>query len=159
MDTELAKNAKPVERSNDAPDHIVLAVGVIIERIKGIPEADRADLYELVKGLLEAKNRDDVESIRSAMIEILDQEPIVAEPLAAAGTSEKFNKWKAYIGARIKELRTQAKMTQDELAEASGLPQSHISRLEKGEHCPSHLTLEKLAKALHRPMGDFDPSA
>jgi len=50
-------------------------------------------------------------------------------------------------------------MTQQQLAEKAGLPQSHISRLEAGMHSPSHKTLEKIAAAMEIAMGDLDPAA
>jgi hypothetical protein len=43
--------------------------------------------------------------------------------------------------------------------EKSGLPQSHISRLERARHRPSRATVEKIARALGRLVSDFDPSA
>ncbi|MDM8008608.1 MAG: helix-turn-helix transcriptional regulator [Phycisphaerae bacterium] len=49
-------------------------------------------------------------------------------------------------------------MVKKALASKSGLPQSHISRLEAGRHSPSHKTLEKLASALAVPVNRLDPS-
>jgi transcriptional regulator with XRE-family HTH domain len=70
---------------------------------------------------------------------------------------------KSFAGAssppRIKDLRVNAHLTQEELAELSGLPQSHISRLESGKHSPSRITLEKLAQALNVGVEAFDLSA
>jgi transcriptional regulator with XRE-family HTH domain len=59
----------------------------------------------------------------------------------------------------IKELQLKAGWTQEQLAAESGLPQSHISRLEAGKHSPSRATLEKIAKALGVDVAVFDPSA
>ena len=53
------------------------------------------------------------------------------------------------IGARIKELRRQAGLTQEALAERVGLDSRHLSRLEVGRHFPSLQTLELIANALN----------
>jgi transcriptional regulator with XRE-family HTH domain len=46
-----------------------------------------------------------------------------------------------------------------QLARRSGLRQSHISRLERGRHSPSCVTLEKIAQALGIPVSQLDASA
>jgi len=63
-----------------------------------------------------------------------------------------------HVGSRIKKKRKEKKLTQVELAKRSGLPQSHICRLEAGVHSPSMKTLEKIARALGVAVGDLDPS-
>lgn len=62
---------------------------------------------------------------------------------------------KKLIGARIKELRRQAGMTQEGLAERVGLDSSHLSRLEVGRHFPSLISLERIANALSVPLAEF----
>ena len=68
-------------------------------------------------------------------------------------------RWAEFTGGRVREFRKNAGLTQEELATKAGLPQSHISRIENEEISPNRLTLEKISKALGRPLGDFDPSA
>jgi transcriptional regulator with XRE-family HTH domain len=65
---------------------------------------------------------------------------------------------KDWIAKRIKEIRKERHITQAELAGTSGLPQSHISRLEAGLHSPSFKTVEKIAKALGVEVGEIDPA-
>ena len=62
---------------------------------------------------------------------------------------------KKLIGARIKGLRKQAGLTQEQLAERVGLDSRHLSRLEVGRHFPSLDTLERIAKELNAPLADF----
>lgn len=62
---------------------------------------------------------------------------------------------KKLIGARIKELRRQAALTQEQLAEQVGLDSRHLSRLEVGRHFPSLDSLERIALALNQPMAEF----
>jgi ribosome-binding protein aMBF1 (putative translation factor) len=63
------------------------------------------------------------------------------------------------IAAAIIAARTQARLTQAELAERMGTTQSVIARLEGGKSKPSTSTLEKLAKATNTRLRiAFEPS-
>lgn len=62
---------------------------------------------------------------------------------------------KKLIGARIKALRKQAGLTQEQLAEQVGLDSRHLSRLEVGQHFPSLDSLERIAAALNVPLVEF----
>lgn len=62
-------------------------------------------------------------------------------------------------GDRIKELRTRRLMTQEELAEKTGLAAATLSRIENNLHSPSISTLKALTKALDvdvTEIVDFD---
>ena len=52
------------------------------------------------------------------------------------------------IGARIAELRREKGMTQKDLAEATGLIQPNIARIENGRYSTSLDTLARIADAL-----------
>lgn len=52
------------------------------------------------------------------------------------------------IGARITELRTQAGLTQVELAVITGLQQGHIARLEKGMYGVTIDVMSAIASAI-----------
>jgi transcriptional regulator with XRE-family HTH domain len=52
------------------------------------------------------------------------------------------------FGNRIKELRKVKELTQEQLAEISGLHKNYIGMVERGERNPSLLNIEVLAKAL-----------
>lgn len=52
------------------------------------------------------------------------------------------------IGARVREAREDAGLSQVALAEALGRDQPYISRLEAGEHQPQSHTIRALARAL-----------
>lgn len=62
---------------------------------------------------------------------------------------------KKLLGQRIKVIRKQKHMTQEQLAEKVGVDARHISRLETGAHYPSMETLELIARELERPMADL----
>lgn len=52
------------------------------------------------------------------------------------------------IGRRIQKCRSDKKLTQEQLAEITGISQKHISRLERGIHAPHFDMIIKIAKAL-----------
>lgn len=67
------------------------------------------------------------------------------------------------IGANIRKYRIQKDVSQEHLALESGIHPAYISKLERGEKCPTIDTLYRLAKALGIPVyklididGDMD---
>ncbi|AKX95755.1 transcriptional regulator [Moorella thermoacetica] len=66
----------------------------------------------------------------------------------------------AYQVARaVIKLRLDYGLTQEELAQKTGVPQSVISRLESGRHLPSLRSLEKISKKLGLQIRlDFIPT-
>jgi transcriptional regulator with XRE-family HTH domain len=59
------------------------------------------------------------------------------------------------LGVKIKQIRKTAKLTQERLAEKTGLSVEYISRIERGVSQPSFKTLEMLADALNVTAKDF----
>lgn len=138
------------------------ALSVLIERIGKLPKADRDDFFELVEALRDETSPEEREQIHRTMLEIVAGRRVKVQPLApiAEGDrSDELSEWVSFVSGRIKERRKSAGLTQGQLAEVTGLPQSHISRLEAGKHSPSRQTLEKLAKAFGVPLSDLDPAA
>ena len=56
------------------------------------------------------------------------------------------------FGARIRELRKNRGMTQDQLAEYLGIEQKHVSLIEHGKSYPSLDRLERISEALQVPL-------
>ena len=144
-------------------DPTVLALAVIGERARRLSVEDRRDLFELTKEWLDPETDEEgVESAWRAILEILAHEPIRVSRMELIDENAPFSpglkKWIDFVAAKIRELRLQAGLTQTQLAERSGLPQSHVSRLEGRKHSPTRVTLEKIAAALGRPLSDLDPS-
>lgn len=140
---------------------ITMALGLLVDRLRHLPKEDLEDLYELMKELAIVKDdAEELESVFSAMREILDQAPVhlIKMDLGQARPPRSLRNWIGFVSKMIKTVRKEAKMTQAELAEKSGLPQSHISRLESGKHSPSRLTLERIAVAAGVPLARLDPS-
>jgi len=130
-------------------DPVALAIAVLLNRIRGLAKEDRDDFFELTQALASAKTDEEYEAAARALREILNQKDggvhvfKLGEP-----PSDMQQEFMDHVGGRIRHFREAAGLTQEELAEKSGLPQSHISRLETGRHSPSWLTLEKIAKPL-----------
>ena len=62
---------------------------------------------------------------------------------------------KGQFGKRIKTLRKQKRMTQEQLAEASNISVDFLSLVERGKSGPSFEVLERLAGALGVPVKDL----
>lgn len=58
------------------------------------------------------------------------------------------------IGARIRELRDAAELTQESVAWACKIPKAHLSRIERGERLPSLPVLFAIAKELNVDAAD-----
>ncbi|MDQ5970112.1 MAG: hypothetical protein QG593_629, partial [Patescibacteria group bacterium] len=52
------------------------------------------------------------------------------------------------LGKKLRELRTEAGLSQERLGEITGLDRTYISGIERGVRNPSLKNIEKLAKAL-----------
>lgn len=59
------------------------------------------------------------------------------------------------LGRRLRELRQERDVTQVVLAERAGLPQSHISEIERGVMLPNLMTILRLAAALPCRVSDL----
>lgn len=59
------------------------------------------------------------------------------------------------LGRRIRELRTRAGLSQEELADRAGLHRTYIGGIERGERNVGVLNLLQLARALKVPPSDL----
>ncbi|MBC7816396.1 MAG: helix-turn-helix transcriptional regulator [Planctomycetaceae bacterium] len=144
---------------SEKENSFALAIAVMRDRLQRLNSDEKNDLYQLLPFLL----GDDEEERLSAQVavrEIFDQQPgkLLREVLPET-PGEALKNWLTYVSTKIKAARTQAGLTQDQLAAKSGLPQSHICKLETGLHSPTAKTLEKIATALGLSASYFDPSA
>ncbi len=144
----------------DTVKSAILALTILIDRIGTLPKADRDDLFELLQEWRKTDDPEEQRSIRRAMEEIFAQLPITTKPLpldSDESLARGLKAWKGHVGQKIRELRKEAGLTQTQLADQAGLPQSHVSRLENAEHSPTNMTLQKIARALDVPIGEIDP--
>lgn len=154
--TELRNSIRSMSPEAKA---VVLAVEVVRDRIERLSKEDRNDLFALVKELISATTEEDRIGICDTMVEILDERAVSVESadLASANAPpEPLRKWAEWVSKKIRDARTESDLTQEKLAEMTGLPQSHISRIENAKHSPSRVTIEKIAIALKKPVSYFD---
>jgi len=143
-----------------SPEHVV--VSFLMHRMSQLPKEAISDLTALTPEIANCRNADEFREIAQTIREILFPSELLGEirkGSPAPGQTESLEKRAGWIGQRIKKLRKEAELTQEELSERSDLPQSHICRLELGQHSPSQKTLKKIAEALKVRISDIDPSA
>lgn len=138
-----------------------MAISIIQDRIRRLPKKDADDLFELLQHYRDATTEEEVIAVYEASLEIVAQEPVTVHniDIETEGQCDELDKWREFISKQIRDHRKKAEFTQEELAARAGLPQSHVSRIETGKHSPSHVTLEKIAKALDIPISKLDPNA
>ena len=68
------------------------------------------------------------------------------------GTMKKL---RAQFGNRLRDLRKQRGITQEQLAEAASISVDFLSLVERGVNAPSFETLEQLSYALDVPVKEF----
>ena len=152
---QTAPAAPPVRHSDPA------GVDFIDREFPAHSEEDRAALKRLTILLFKPDSGEEVVEILATMREIAGAKPVkllVLDPDGSDGDAGADN-WKKHVAKTLKRLRKTAGLTQGELAEQSGLPQSHISRLETAKHSANHITLKRLASALGVELSALDPSA
>ena len=60
-----------------------------------------------------------------------------------------------HIGCAIKDMRKAADLTQEQLANKSGVSRSHIAAIETGKYSPTMKTLTAIAAACGKAVKDF----
>ena len=61
------------------------------------------------------------------------------------------------FGEKLRKLRKERGISQEELAARAGLHRTYVSSVERGERNVSLETIDKLARGLGLPMGDLMP--
>lgn len=59
------------------------------------------------------------------------------------------------FGARLRQIRAQRRMTQEQFAEALDISVDFLSLIERGKNAPSFETLDKIAKRLRLSIADL----
>lgn len=139
---------------------IALALSVVQEHVRALSKADLDDFLSLYALVPEAGTAAELDEILETMAEILAQRPatIVPEPAGEGSAPEGLTHWMESAGKRLREVREKVGLTRDELAAKSGLPATHIARLETATHSATRFTLEKIAAALGISVSEIDPT-
>lgn len=156
---EQSEARLPFEASEITPE--VLIVSYVIHRFAKLSKESLSALMDLVPELRDCDSAETYREIADTMREILFPNEMIGnlqKQESRPPLTERLQKRSEWIGKIIKALREEKDWTQDKLAEESELPQSHISRLEKGKHSPSRRTLERIAKALGVDLRELDPA-
>jgi DNA-binding XRE family transcriptional regulator len=91
-----------------------------------------------------AKRKSDFDDF---MKEVEDESVAAGEADALAAYGEHFR-----LALAVIQLRKKQGWTQQQLAKASGVQQSEISRIERGQGNPTYRTLQALAQAAHMTL-------
>lgn len=78
------------------------------------------------------------------LIQDIEAEAKAEGPAAEADLAELRREFS--IASQLATLRREQKLTQKQLAEKSGIPQSEISRIETGDANPTYATLSAIAE-------------
>lgn len=137
---------------------LTMAIGIVIERARQLDAQDRQELCDLIGSLTSDSSEEETEAVRVAVHEILEQATSGVSTMtwSAGERPERLQKWIDHVAARVGQLRNAAGLTQIQLAERSGLPHSHISRIESARLSPSRMALEKIAAALGCDLPEID---
>jgi ribosome-binding protein aMBF1 (putative translation factor) len=131
------------------------------DRIRQLSAEARSDFAALCQMLVsdDEENRFD---IAKAIVEIVWPEVTAVngpqdskEDVAEA--RRRVADYRRCVGRAIRKRRDELGWTQAELSKRCGLPQSHISRLERGKHAATFTTMERLARALKTSVAQLDP--
>lgn len=79
----------------------------------------------------------------------------VPEPMPPRRRAQPRSPEHAALGAAIQRLREAAGLSQEGLADTSGIHPTHIGGLERGVRNPSYATLVRVAAALHTRVSDL----
>ena len=69
--------------------------------------------------------------------------------------NDNFEAEQLRFGARVRHLRLKAGLSQEDLADKSGLDRTYVGGIERGERNPSLKNITRLALALHVGSGTF----
>jgi DNA-binding XRE family transcriptional regulator len=82
----------------------------------------------------------------------------VEKESAAAGETAAFEAYGEHfrLAMQVIRLRKERNWTQQQLAKASGVQQSEISRIERGQANPTFRTLQQIAQSVKKTIGFVD---
>ncbi len=132
-----------------------------VSRLAGWPAGRWSQVKELAGLLEEEQDAAEKAEIIKTLFEVLFPEGLGAvadaEGDADDAARRRLQAYRRKVGLAIRQRRKELGMTQEQLAASACLPQSHVSRLEKGRHAPTQQTMERVAAALKTTPSRLDP--
>lgn len=132
--------------------------------LDSLPQETAKDLMELFKQYSLETDEQIRSEIRDTIQEILIPDSLNVEMREEFDLDHEDPKiririgdYRRKVGLEIKRTRLAASLSQEELADAVGISQSHICRLETGVHVPTFTTMERIADALGVEVEKLDP--
>ena len=141
----------------------------IVERLLRLPPEKTKRVLELWKLHGQSQDQEERDEIQKVFVEIIHPalvdipwHPGTIGRLEEGVSGETIRKIKSYrklVGLRIRNRRIGLAMTQDDLAQKAGIPQSHVCRIEKGMHASTDATIQRVAQALSTAPSELDPAS
>lgn len=154
IDDTFLLNIARAHGGGDAKVVSTLGLVLLLHRVALLDTDDQIELWRLAKDFMQKPSPRQVEEIMHCMLEILDdadQEPRPAVPWPDTKPTTEYMSWKKYVAKQIRQARKNAGLTQQTLSERTGIPQSHISRIENAQHGPATSTLHRIEEACGLP--------
>lgn len=138
----------------------------VLDHVLRFPEKKINRVVELWNMYRFATDAVTQQEILSILAELLTQgvafkassAPAALDDTVDVEAARKVLAYRQQVGSRIRTCRLKRGLTQDQLSEKAGLPQSHVCRLEKGRHAATTETIRRIASALEVEMGELDPA-
>ncbi len=139
-----------------------MALAVLMDRLLAMDDATRSDFAELVTCLNGGRSPEDVENVRSVMLEYLDPPSyrLVDLPDRRPPKDERPGAVKRRIGEAIRKAREAAGMNRAELGKAIDLTRGRVRGYETGRIDLAPEVRDRIAAALGvdpRALDDPDP--
>ena len=135
----------------------------IAENLANLDDESYQDFVELLEINHREESPDERKAIGETLIEILCPDILKQQVYADLTKTEeaiarrKLTAYREKVGEQIAKYRKIKKLSQVQLGELAGIPQSHVSRLERGQLTATFVTIEKIAKALKITPSRIDP--
>jgi len=144
------------------PEASQQAISAVMARIAQLSPVEFADMQELLDLYHQTGSGDqDHAGVAAAIQELLYPQGLTAtvDPSAVISpqTRAKLQRYQAQVGSAIRQRREALNVTQQQLAAKAAIQQSHLSRLENGQHRASGRTMYRIAKALRINLNLLDP--
>lgn len=154
-------------RRHDSPTGRAPEVKEFLQRFFALPSRRRVRVERMFELFSECEDEAEQDEIAEAIVEILSPDLLgISKPLGAPAksveegvdqeTAEAVTSYKSKIGQEVRKWRQAMSLTQTDLAQKAGIPQSHVSRIEKGVHLPTSKTIKRLAEALNVESNQLD---